>query len=41
MALYLDNAASSHPKPEKVYRAADDALRNIGATLAAPAINWP
>ena len=31
MTLYLDNAASSHPKPEQVYRAADDALRNIGA----------
>jgi cysteine desulfurase family protein len=31
MTLYLDNAASSHPKPEAVYLAADDALRNIGA----------
>ncbi|MBI4767034.1 MAG: aminotransferase class V-fold PLP-dependent enzyme, partial [Deltaproteobacteria bacterium] len=31
MTLYLDNAASSHPKPEQVYQAADDALRNIGA----------
>ena len=31
MTLYLDNAASSHPKPEQVYRASDDALRNIGA----------
>jgi cysteine desulfurase/selenocysteine lyase len=31
MTLYLDNAASSHPKPEEVYLAADDALRNIGA----------
>jgi len=31
MTIYLDNAASSHPKPESVYRAADDALRNIGA----------
>jgi cysteine desulfurase/selenocysteine lyase len=31
MTLYLDNAASSHPKPEAVYQAADDALRNIGA----------
>ena len=29
--VYLDNAASSHPKPEQVYRAANDALRNIGA----------
>jgi cysteine desulfurase/selenocysteine lyase len=31
MTLYLDNAASSHPKPEQVYQAADDALKNIGA----------
>jgi cysteine desulfurase / selenocysteine lyase len=31
MTVYLDNAASSHPKPEAVYRAVDDALRNIGA----------
>jgi len=31
MTLYLDNAASSHPKPEPVYQAADEALRNIGA----------
>ncbi len=31
MTLYLDNAASSHPKPEQVYLASDDALRNIGA----------
>ena len=31
MTIYLDNAASSHPKPEEVYRAADNALRNIGA----------
>ena len=31
MTVYLDNAASSHPKPEQVYRASDDALRNIGA----------
>ena len=31
MTLYLDNAASSHPKPEEVYLAVDDALRNIGA----------
>lgn len=31
MALYLDNAASSHPKPETVYRANDETLRKIGA----------
>jgi cysteine desulfurase / selenocysteine lyase len=31
MTLYLDNAASSHPKPEQVYRATEDTLRNIGA----------
>lgn len=31
MSLYLDNAASSHPKPESVYRTIDDVLRNLGA----------
>ncbi|MEW6185268.1 MAG: aminotransferase class V-fold PLP-dependent enzyme [Thermodesulfobacteriota bacterium] len=31
MTLYLDNAASSHPKPETVYQAVNEALRNIGA----------
>ena len=29
--LYLDNAATSWPKPESVYRAIDDYQRNIGA----------
>ncbi len=29
--LYLDNAATSHPKPEAVYRAVDAALRNGGS----------
>ncbi len=28
--LYLDNAATSFPKPEAVYRAVDHVLRNIG-----------
>jgi cysteine desulfurase family protein len=32
MAIYLDNAATSHPKPEEVYRAADRALRELGAS---------
>lgn len=31
MTLYLDNAASSHPKPESVYRAVNDVLRKLGA----------
>lgn len=31
MTIYLDNAASSHPKPEAVYQAVNEALRNIGA----------
>jgi cysteine desulfurase / selenocysteine lyase len=31
MTIYLDNAASSHPKPERVYRAVDEVLRNLGA----------
>jgi cysteine desulfurase / selenocysteine lyase len=30
-SIYLDNAATSFPKPEVVYRAVDHALRNIGA----------
>jgi cysteine desulfurase family protein len=30
---YLDNAATSWPKPECVYRAADDYLRNNGASV--------
>ncbi|MFO7812580.1 MAG: aminotransferase class V-fold PLP-dependent enzyme [Pelovirga sp.] len=29
--LYLDNAATSHPKPETVYQAVDDALRRGGS----------
>ncbi len=32
MPIYLDNAATSHPKPESVYRAVDHALREIGAS---------
>jgi cysteine desulfurase / selenocysteine lyase len=31
MTVYLDNAASSHPKPEAVYRAVDEVLREVGA----------
>ncbi len=30
MPIYLDNAATSHPKPETVYRAMEYALREIG-----------
>jgi len=29
--IYLDNAATSHPKPEAVYRRVDDVLRNFSA----------
>lgn len=29
--IYLDNAATSWPKPEGVYQAVDDYLRNVGA----------
>lgn len=32
MAIYLDNAATSHPKPEAVYRATDRTLRELGAS---------
>ena len=30
MAIYLDHAATSFPKPEPVYRAVDAAFRNVG-----------
>jgi cysteine desulfurase / selenocysteine lyase len=30
MSIYLDNAATTFPKPERVYRAVDHALREIG-----------
>lgn len=30
-AIYLDNAASTHPKPEQVYQASDRALRQGGS----------
>src|SRR6056297_2229277 len=31
MTIYLDNSATSFPKPEVVYQAVDDAFRNLGA----------
>jgi cysteine desulfurase family protein len=32
VTIYLDNAATSWPKPEAVYRAVDDFMRDVGAT---------
>lgn len=32
MSIYLDNAATSHPKPESVYQAVMHAMRTIGAS---------
>lgn len=32
MSIYLDNAATSFPKPESVYKALDDAARTIGVS---------
>lgn len=32
MSIYLDNAATSHPKPPEVYAAVLDAMQNIGAS---------
>lgn len=32
MSIYLDNAATSHPKPATVYAAVLDAMQNIGAS---------
>jgi selenocysteine lyase/cysteine desulfurase len=29
--VYFDNAATSWPKPESVYKAVDNCLRNVGA----------
>lgn len=31
MDIYLDNAATSFPKPEEVYRAVEDTMRTLGA----------
>lgn len=31
MGVYLDNSATSFPKPEAVYKAINDTLRNVGA----------
>lgn len=30
MSIYLDNAATTYPKPEQVYRAVDHAMRRVG-----------
>jgi len=32
MSIYLDNAATSFPKPESVYQAVDRAMRQVGAS---------
>ena len=32
MGVYLDNAATSWPKPETVYQAVDHFMRDVGAT---------
>jgi selenocysteine lyase/cysteine desulfurase len=32
MGVYLDNAATSWPKPEPVYQAVDHFMREVGAT---------
>ena len=32
MPIYLDNAATSFPKPPQVYEAVDHAMRNIGGS---------
>ena len=47
MPIYLDNAATSHPKPEAVYQTVNEVLRKVGANpgrsshkLAAEASQW-
>jgi len=32
MTIYLDNAATSYPKPESVYRLVEHAMKNVGAS---------
>ena len=32
MSIYLDNAATSHPKPSSVYEAVEHALREVGGS---------
>lgn len=32
MSIYLDNAATSHPKPSSVYRAVEHALKEVGGS---------
>jgi cysteine desulfurase family protein len=32
MGIYLDNAATSYPKPEEVYKAVEEVMRNIGGS---------
>ena len=32
MGIYLDNAATSYPKPEEVYKAVENVMRNIGGS---------
>ena len=32
MSIYLDNAATSFPKPEQVYQAVEHAMRQVGAS---------
>jgi cysteine desulfurase/selenocysteine lyase len=38
--IYLDNAATSWPKPEIVYRTMDDFLRTKGGIPAAAVTVW-
>ena len=38
--IYLDNAATSWPKPENVYRAIDHYLRDNGSALSRGATEW-
>jgi cysteine desulfurase / selenocysteine lyase len=38
-SVYLDNAATTYPKPERVYEAVDEFMRNIGGS-AGRAAHW-
>ena len=40
MPIYLDNAATSFPKPESVYQAFNDVFRNIGANPGRSGHRW-
>ena len=39
--IYLDNAATTFPKPAQVYRAASGVMERLGANPGRTACRWP